>query len=340
LTDGNALKAPIFAVSSGDPAGIGPEILLKSWQVWRDEDLPFFFVIGDVQAFDAIAPGIVKPIASPEEATQVFPENLPILQIQDCANFQPGHPNDSSAQCALHALEMAVGLARSGRTDGMVTGPVSKDGLQNVGFTHPGQTEFIAERCGVAKENATMMLAGPSLRVVPITVHIPVRQIPQYLTQDLIKARVRAVAKAMHRNFGLEKPRIAVAGLNPHAGENGRIGDEEFHIISPALDQLRSEGYNINGPLAADSMFHTSARAQYDVALCQYHDQALIPLKTLDFDNGVNMTLGLPIIRTSPDHGTAFNIAGKNRGNPQSMISALKMAQYVRDYRLKYDAAH
>ncbi len=338
MNEGNILSNPVFAVSSGDPAGIGPEILIKSWQARHEQGLPEFFVIGDVQTFDAIMPGITQPISSPEEARNVFATKLPILQVHTCTDFTLGQPNESSSQCALQALEMAVGLARSGRVDGMVTGPVSKDGLHNVGFTHPGQTEFVAERCGVARENANMMLAGPSLKVVPITVHIPLREIAAQLTADLITARVRAVAKAMHRNFGIAKPRIAVAGLNPHAGENGRMGQEEKLIISPALDILRDEGYDIDGPLAADSMFHKAARENYDVALCQYHDQALIPLKTLDFDDGVNMTLGLPIIRTSPDHGTAFAIAGQNIANPQSMISALKMAQHVRQFRLKYDA--
>lgn len=334
----DASLSPVFAVSSGDPAGIGPEILIKSWQAQREHGLPAFFVIGDVQTFDYIAPGVARQIAGPEEAAPVFARNLPVLQVHSCADFRPGQPSESSSQCALQALETAVGLARAGSVDGMVTAPVSKDGLQSVGFTYPGQTEFVAERCGVSRENAVMMLAGPSLKVVPITVHVPVSEIPQQLTGDLIMARVRAVAKAMHRNFGIAAPRIAVAGLNPHAGENGRIGDEEITIISPALEALRAEGYDIEGPLAGDSMFHTAARARYDVALCQYHDQALIPLKTLNFDDGVNITLGLPIIRTSPDHGTAFNIAGHNKASPQSMISALKMAQYVRKYRLDYDA--
>lgn len=338
MIDNISPSRPLFAVSSGDPAGIGPEILIKSWQARREQGLPDFFVVGDIQSFDAIASGVAKTISGPEEAAAVFANHLPVLQVHNCLDYQVGVPNDSSAQGALQALEMAVGLARSGRVDGMVTGPVSKNGLHNIGFTHPGQTEFIAERCGVARENANMMLAGPSLKVVPLTVHIPVRQITEYLSADLIIARVRAVAKAMHRNFGLARPRIAVAGLNPHAGENGRMGQEEQLIISPALHILRDEGYDIIGPLAADSMFHTAARAQYDVALCQYHDQALIPLKTLDFDDGVNMTLGLPVIRTSPDHGTAFDIAGQNKASAQSMISALKMAQYVLKYRLEYDA--
>ena len=295
MIDNISPSHPLFAVSSGDPAGIGPEILIKSWQARRENGLPDFFVVGDIQSFDAIAKGVAKTISGPEETATVFASHLPVLQVHNCLDYRPGAPNDSSAQCALQALEMAVGLARSGRVDGMVTGPVSKNGLHNVGFTHPGQTEFIAERCGVARENANMMLAGPSLKVVPLTVHIPVRQITEYLSEEQL-------------------------------------------IISPALHILRDEGYDIIGPLAADSMFHTAARAQYDVALCQYHDQALIPLKTHDFDDGVNMTLGLPVIRTSPDHGTAFDIARQNKASPQSMISALQMAQYVMKYRLEYDA--
>ncbi|MEO1045255.1 MAG: 4-hydroxythreonine-4-phosphate dehydrogenase PdxA [Pseudomonadota bacterium] len=323
----------IYAISSGDPAGIGPEIIAKSWRARDDERLAPFFVLGDIAAFHAFADIPVVQIDSPEDAVRYFATALPVLHVQDCGNVTPGQPSNASAQCALQALEIGVGLARAGGVAGIITAPVSKDSLQQIGFTHPGQTEFIAERCGVAKENAVMLLAGPTLRVVPVTVHIPISQVPQQLTGELLKARARAAAKGMHRNFGIAEPRIAVAGLNPHAGENRRLGDEEATIIAPAITELRDEGMDVTGPLSADTLFHAAARKNYDVVLCQYHDQALVPLKTLHFDDGVNMTLGLPIIRTSPDHGTAFNIAGQGIANPASMIAAIRMAMTARHHR-------
>ncbi|WOE74258.1 4-hydroxythreonine-4-phosphate dehydrogenase PdxA [Alterisphingorhabdus coralli] len=326
----------VYAISSGDPAGIGPEIIGKSWLARKEHQLAPFFAIGCSCAFESLPNLLVERISNPEEATACFDRALPVLNVQDCSEVVAGQPDTTGAQCALQALELGVGLARTNGVAGIITGPVSKDQLQKVGFTHPGQTEFIAERCGVAKENAVMMLAGPSLRVVPITVHIPVSEVPSRLTAELIKARARTAAKGMHRNFGLENPRIAVAGLNPHAGENGRLGNEEQDIIAPAIAELREEGLNIVGPLSADTMFHAAARENYDVALCQYHDQALIPIKALHFDDGVNMTLGLPIIRTSPDHGTAFNIAGQGIANPTSMIAAIKMAMTARHHRDLY----
>lgn len=323
-----------YAISSGDPAGIGPEIIAKSWLARSTEKLDPFFALGDIHILRIAAGDIpVVQITAPEDAARYFGEALPVLHVQDCGDIIPGEPNEAGAQCALQAMEMAVGLARTGGAAGIITGPVSKHQLQKIGFTHPGQTEFIAERCGVSKENAVMMLAGPSLRVVPVTVHIPLSAVPSQLTGDLLKARARVSAKGMQRSFGIENPRIAVAGLNPHAGENGRLGHEERDIISPAIAELRDEGLDITGPLPADTLFHAAARAQYDIVLCQYHDQALVPLKTLHFDDGVNMTLGLPIVRTSPDHGTAFNIAGKGIANPTSMIAAIKMAMTARHYR-------
>ncbi|HEY6916759.1 MAG TPA: 4-hydroxythreonine-4-phosphate dehydrogenase PdxA, partial [Allosphingosinicella sp.] len=214
----------------------------------------------------------------------------------------------------------------SGAASALVTGPVSKAQLYTVGFTHPGQTEFVAERCGVSSDCVAMMLAGPTLRTVPVTTHLPLRDVPDSITADLIVTKGRATARGLQRQFGIERPRIAVAGLNPHAGENGALGREEIDIIIPAIERLREEGFDVIGPLAADTMFHARARADYDAALCMYHDQALIPLKALHFDEGVNMTLGLPIVRTSPDHGTAFHLAGKNQAHPGAMIAALKLA--------------
>jgi 4-hydroxythreonine-4-phosphate dehydrogenase len=235
---------------------------------------------------------------------------------------------------------MASGLTRSGAASGLVTGPVSKAQLYRIGFTYPGQTEFVAERCGVASENAVMMLAGPTLRVVPITVHVPLADVPGLISVELILAKARVTARGLHRNFGIERPRLAFAGLNPHAGESGAIGREEIDILAPAIEQLRSEGIDAVGPFAADTMFHARARAGYDAALCLYHDQALIPIKTLHFDDGVNTTLGLPIVRTSPDHGTAFGIAGRDEANPGAMIAAIRMASAQAERRSEATAVN
>lgn len=330
----------VFAVSSGDPAGIGPEIIAKSWDARHQAKLKPFFLVGDPASLKPVWDGPVHVISEPIEAIQYFETHLPVLKVAECGVITPGAPDAEGARCALQALELAVGLARSASVQGVITGPVSKIRLQQVGFTHPGQTEFTAERCGVAKDNVAMLLAGPTLKVVPITSHIPLSAVANSLTIDLVVSRIRAAAKGMTRNFGISHPKIAVAGLNPHAGEDGSMGTEERDIIAPAIAILRAEGLDIDGPLAADSMFHAAARSRYDVALCQYHDQALIPLKALHFDTGVNMTLGLPIVRTSPDHGTAFTIAGHGIADPQSMIAAIQMAATAWHHRQNYDAPH
>lgn len=322
-----------FAITTGDPAGVGPEVIAKAWAVRAAHGLSPFFVVGDSRAIAAVWDGPIERIGSPDEAAGVFDEALPCLQLDASGEIIPGKPNAGGAECALHALEIGIGLAKSGVVAGLVTGPVGKTQLYTVGFTHPGQTEFIAERCGVARANAVMMLAGPTLRVVPITIHIPLRDVPDALSIDLIRTRALVTAKGLARNFGIERPRIAVAGLNPHAGEHGNLGREEIDIIAPAVESLRAEGLDIVGPLSPDGMFHAPARETYDVALCMYHDQALIPIKTLHFDDGVNMTLGLPIIRTSPDHGTAFGIAGHNIASPGAMIAAIRMAERAARYR-------
>ncbi|MFC4292543.1 4-hydroxythreonine-4-phosphate dehydrogenase PdxA [Sphingorhabdus arenilitoris] len=316
-----------IAISAGDPAGIGPEIIAKAWLQRKAQALPVFFAVGDSNSFAAHWDGPVRRIDDPADAAQHFDEALPIFHMHDCGAVTPGTPTAEGARCAFQSLELAVGFARAGSAAAMVTGPVSKTQLYSVGFTHPGQTEFIAERCGVAKNNAIMMLAGPDLRVVPMTTHIALSDIGSHLDSRLIRQRIRATAKGLMRDFGMENPRIAVAGLNPHAGENGAMGHEEMELFLPAIEQLRGEGFNVTDPLPADTMFHTEARAEYDAAVCGYHDQALIPLKTLYFHEAVNMTLGLPIVRTSPDHGTAFGIAGRNIANPGSMIAAIKMAR-------------
>lgn len=328
-----------LAISVGDPAGIGPEIIGKAWEARNREKLPPFFAIGDVGCFAPHWNGPVVKIDNPADSFAHFDSALPVIEVHSCISVKPGEPDLDGAHCAYQALEMAIGFARAGSAAALVTGPVSKTQLYAVGFTHPGQTEFIAERCGVSKNNAVMMLAGPDLRVVPMTTHIPLASVASKLDGRLIRQRLRATAKGLQRNFGIEKPRLAVAGFNPHAGESGNMGREEIDIFGPAIAQIRSEGFDVVGPLPADTMFHAEARSHYDAALCAYHDQALIPLKTLYFHDAVNITLGLPVVRTSPDHGTAFGIAGQNIAMPHSMIAAIKMAEMAALNRQAADAA-
>ncbi|WP_343519793.1 4-hydroxythreonine-4-phosphate dehydrogenase PdxA [Sphingomonas sp.] len=327
-----------LAVAMGDPAGIGPEIIAKAWRDRDFQALPRFFAVGDPRAVAAVWDGPVAPIGSPDEARAVFDTALPVLVVTHADAIVPGQPDDAGARCALDSLELATGLARSGAAGALVTGPVSKAQLYRIGFTHPGQTEFVAERCGIAPENAVMMLAGPTLRVVPVTTHIALAQVPQAITVELIVAKARVTARGLSRNFGIESPRLAFAGLNPHAGESGAIGREEIDVLEPAIRQLQEEGIDAVGPFAADTMFHARARAAYDAAICLYHDQALVPLKTLHFDEGVNMTLGLPIVRTSPDHGTAFGIAGQDMAEPGAMIAAIRMAGQAAEKRALAEA--
>ena len=320
------MPAAPLAVSIGDPAGIGPEIVAAAWDARIQAGLPPFFAIGDARAVAAVWNGPIITLAEPGEAAAAFAHGLPLVQVDDPGELVSGDPNLAGARCALDSLEIAVGLARNGFAGGIVTGPVSKAQLYAIGFNYPGQTEFVAERCGIAASNAVMMLAGPSLRTVPITVHAPLAEVARLLTTELIIAKARITARGLCRDFGIERPRLAFAGLNPHAGESGTLGREEIEIIRPAVEALLAEDILVHGPLAADSMFHADARSHYDAAVCMYHDQALIPLKTLHFDDGVNVTLGLPIVRTSPDHGTAFGIAGKGIANPRAMIAAIAMA--------------
>lgn len=317
----------------GDPAGIGPEVIAKSWAAREAASLPPFFAVGDVRAIKRVWSGPVAPISDLREVERAFGEALPVLTVEDGGEIVPGHPDADGARCALHSLELAVGLARSNAASALVTGPVSKAQLYGIGFSHPGQTEFVAERFGVSKENAVMMLAGPTLRVVPMTTHVPLAQVASMLTIDLVVAKGRATARGLRRNFGVAEPRLAVAGFNPHAGESGMLGREEIEVLEPAIAQLREEGIHCVGPFAADTMFHERARAQFDAALCCYHDQALIPLKALHFDEGVNITLGLPVVRTSPDHGTAFALAGQNVAEPGAMIAAIAMAASAAAHR-------
>ena len=319
-----------LAVSLGDPAGVGPELLAEAWSRRAQAALPPFFAVGGagLLAAAAEARGLAVPvrrIADPAEAAAIFPDALPVLGPAD-GLYAPGASDRAGAALALESLTQAARLAAEGLAAGVVTGPIAKARLAEVGFDHPGQTEFVAHACGIAPEDAVMLLAGPSLRTVPVTVHAPLAAVPSLLTTDLIVRRGVITASALISDFGITRPRLALTGLNPHAGEDGKFGDEESRIIAPAVAELRARGIEATGPHPADALFAPRARESYDVALCMYHDQALIPLKTLDFDSGVNMTLGLPIVRTSPDHGTAFAIAGQRLADAGATIAAIRMA--------------
>jgi len=316
-----------LAVSLGDPAGIGPEVVGKCWDHRSRFGLSPFVAIGDPRSLAAVWDGPIVTIEDAREVDSAFDVGLPLWPIAAAERDVPGCPSVAGAHCSLDALELAVGLARSGTAAAVVTGPVSKEQLYRIGFAHPGQTEFVAERCGVSPANVVMMLAGPSLRTVPVTTHLPLADVPAALSISLIEARGRAALRGLQRSFGIAEPRLAVAGLNPHAGENGALGREEIELIIPAIEALRAEGWHVTGPHPADTMFHAAARARYDAALCMYHDQALIPLKALHFEDGVNITLGLPIVRTAPDHGTAFDIAGNDRADPRAMAAAMRQAE-------------
>lgn len=319
------ILAPL-AVALGDPAGVGPEVIAKAWSTRSVHQLQPFFAIGDRRSIEAVWDGPVATIAHPGAALAVFPDALPLLQVDDPGEITPGRPNLAGARCALDSLELAVGLARTGAASALVTGPVAKAQLYAIGFQHPGQTEFVAERCGVAADNVAMMMVGPDLRTVPVTIHRPLAEVPGAISVDLILSRVRVVVRGLQRDFAIPHPRVAVAGLNPHAGEGGAIGEEELTTILPAIEALRADGIDVTGPHAPDTLFHERMRPSYDVAICMYHDQALIPIKTLYFDEGVNMTMGIPVVRTAPDHGTAFDIAGTGVASPRAMIAAIRLA--------------
>ncbi len=323
--------APL-AVTLGDPAGIGPEIVAKAWSVRDAQGLSPFFAIGDARAITSCP---IVPITSVAEAITAFSWGLPIFDVLAGAPPIAGQPTLESAESALAALMRGIDVVRDGQASALATGPVSKSQLYHIGFAHPGQTEFIAERCAVHPDQAAMLLAGPGLKVVPVTIHMSLSAAISALSTARIVTQGRILAQGLIRDFGMASPRIAVAGLNPHAGEDGALGDEERLIIAPAIAQLQQEGIDATGPYPPDSLFTPRMRETYDAALCMYHDQALIPIKSLHVDDGVNMTLGLPVIRTSPDHGTAFGIAGKNKADPGAMIAALKMAASAAQMRAR-----
>ncbi|GBR03702.1 4-hydroxythreonine-4-phosphate dehydrogenase PdxA [Acetobacter oeni] len=325
----NAPKRKPLVVTMGDPAGIGPEITAGAWKALRETG-PAFAWIGDPACLPPGTP--YEDVVTLTEAGSIFSKALPVLPLSLVAPVYPGEPDVLNAGPVVDSILRAVGLTRAEDAGAVVTCPISKAVLRDAGFPYPGHTEFLAALCEVPGEEV-MMLASPMLRVVPVTVHVSLRDALNTLTTDLIVKVARTTAHALKRDFGILNPRLAIAGLNPHAGEGGHMGREEIDIIIPAIEQLRARGLNVHGPMPPDTMFTDTARANYDVALCMYHDQALIPIKTLDMENGVNTTLGLPIVRTSPDHGTAFDIAGKNRAKPESLIAALRLAGQLASYR-------
>ena len=321
-----------LALTFGEPAGIGPDITIKAWLRRNELKLPPFYLLGDPDFLGqrAKALGLDLRLAKvrPEDARGAFADALPVVATGHPATAQAGTPDGNSAEAAMSSIRQAVGDVIAGRASAVVTNPIAKNVLYRAGFRHPGHTEYLAELA--ATENRTpqpvMMLWSPALVVVPVTIHVALRDALAQLSSDLIVTTARIVVAALKARFGLANPRLAVSGLNPHAGEDGSLGSEDKTIVAPAVEILRGEGIEIRGPLPADTMFHEAARQTYDCAICMYHDQALIPIKTLAFEEAVNVTLGLPFIRTSPDHGTAFDIAGTGKANPSSLIAALRLA--------------
>lgn len=324
---------PPLLVTMGDPAGIGPEIAVQTWRRRRELRLPPFAYVGDADdlAARSAALGADVPLArcAAGEAAELFPAALPVIEVPLAAASRPGHGNPANAAAIVAAIETAVGLVHAGHGRAVVTNPISKAVLQGAGFSHPGHTEFLgelAERLWGARAQPVMMLACPELRVVPVTVHVALAAVPRLLSEELIVETGRIVARDLAGRFAVAAPRLAVCGLNPHAGEEGRMGDEEIRIVAPAVARLRAEGIDARGPFPADALFRPQARAGYDAVLAMYHDQALIPIKTIAFERAVNVTLGLPFVRTSPDHGTAFDIAGTGTADATSLSEAIRLA--------------
>ncbi|MGI9405481.1 MAG: 4-hydroxythreonine-4-phosphate dehydrogenase PdxA [Hyphomicrobiaceae bacterium] len=339
----------------GDPAGIGPDITLKAWAERKIQSLPPFYVIADADLLTQRA-GIVDcasklavldetmaadPLGWSEYVAGQFPAALPVLHRPVDATIVAGTPNVQSAENVIASIDQAIGHIRTGHASAMVTNPIAKDVVYRAGFKHPGHTEYLAERANQhwgGHHRPVMMIAADEMRVVPVTIHIPLKDVPTALTKELIVDTVGVTARALKEDFGIKTPKVACTGLNPHAGENRSIGTEDNTIIAPAIATLRDAGHDVEGPFPADTIFHAETRAPYDAIVAMYHDQALIPIKTLAFDRAVNVTLGLPFIRTSPDHGTAFGIAGTGNANPGSLIEAIKLAARMAAARAGQDA--
>jgi 4-hydroxythreonine-4-phosphate dehydrogenase len=315
-----------IALTMGDPAGIGGELTLRAWLTLRGTGTRIV-ALDDPDRLASLAATLRLdvPIQTVNRAEDAHDDALPVLPVRLAEAATPGHPNPANAPAVVKSIELATALCQSGEAAAMVTNPINKAALYQAGFHYPGHTEFLAALTGASGQQI-MMLASPYLKVVPVTVHASLRASIAMLTTKMIIDASRTTAAALRRDFGLASPRLAVAGINPHAGEQGALGDEETTIIQPAIDMLRADGIDVSGPWPPDTMFTPAARQRYDVAICMYHDQALIPLKTLDMDHGVNVTLGLPIVRTSPDHGTAYDIAGKGVADPSSLIAAIALA--------------
>ncbi len=329
--------APL-ALSLGDPAGIGPEITVKAWRALREHG-PAFMVVGDAQALASTpgAPAPVRTVAGPEEALKVFAEAIPVLDLPLSTPVVAGQPNPANGPAVIRWIETGAGLALSGAVSGLVTAPIAKAPLYAAGFRFPGHTEFLADLTAASQRDGpkgpVMMLVAADLRVALVTIHAPLSAVPGLLSVEGIVNAGLVTAGALRKDFGIAAPRLVLCGLNPHAGESGQIGREEIDILQPAARALKDLGVDVRGPLPADSLFHAEARAGYDAALCMYHDQALIPVKMLDFWGGVNVTLGLPIVRTSPDHGTGFDIAGRGLARPDSLIAAIRLAAQIAERR-------
>ena len=322
-----------LALTLGEPAGIGPDITLAAFARRQEFDLPAFYILADPQCLSRRAKRLGLDVAievvAPGDAGAVFAHALPVVALGLPATAEPGTPDATSAPAAIGSIDRAVADVIGGIAAAVVTNPVAKSVLYKAGFSDPGHTEYLAKLSFAHTGDPAlpvMMLWSPEVAVVPVTIHIPYKDVPEHLTRDLIFETGRIVARELTERFGIAKPRLAVAGLNPHAGEDGTLGKEDSLIVRPAVERLVADGIDARGPLPGDTMFHGAARETYDAALCMYHDQALIPIKTLAFDHAVNVTLGLPFIRTSPDHGTAFDIAGSGRANPSSLVAALKLA--------------
>lgn len=327
-----------LVVTMGEPAGVGPDIILEAFAGRAALDLPFFYVVGDSACLEqragqlGLSVNLIK-ITRADEASSVFQAGLPVLEFSAPDTVVPGQITPANAGFVIGAIDQAVRVINKGHAGGLVTGPIHKQALMQHGFEFPGHTEYLAAladkyfpQSGQAPYSAVMMLAAPMMRVVPLTIHVPLKDVFGLINEQLIVSTVSTVAIDLQNRFGIKKPRIVVTGLNPHAGEGGELGREEIEIISPAIAQLKASGYDVTGPVAADTAFHAEALANVDAVMAMYHDQALIPIKTVAFDEGVNVTLGLPFIRTSPDHGTALELAGTGRARAGSFVAALKLA--------------